>query len=212
MSGVLVSIQVGRPQVIPGAEPWVTSIFKVPVAGPIRLDTCNLEGDEQADLSVHGGPDKAICVYSVDHFAAWSSALGAGEFGPGAFGENFSVRGMAEDTVFLGDVYEVGTSTVQVSQPRSPCWKLGKRWGRLDMPRLVLRSGRTGWYFRVLKPGHVAANDRLSLMDRPCAEWSIVRVNQVFYPPKTGKDPAARRALADCAALSESWRAALLRE
>jgi MOSC domain-containing protein YiiM len=212
MSGELVSIQVGRPQIIDGSEPWETSFFKIPVAGRVRLETCNLEGDEQADLSVHGGPDKAVCVYSVDHFDAWSIVLGSQRCEPGAFGENFSVRAMAEDTVCLGDVYEVGTTTVQVSQPRGPCWKLGRRWGRLDMPRLVMRSGRTGWYFRVLKPGHVAAGDRFSLVDRPGPAWNILRVNEVFYARDPGKDSAARRALAECAALSESWRAALLRD
>ena len=96
MSGVLVSIQIGRPRTITGHEPWVTSFFKVPVTGPIRVDTNNLDGDEQADLSVHGGPDKAICVYSADHFAAWSSTVGLRDCGPGAFRENFSVRGLTE--------------------------------------------------------------------------------------------------------------------
>src|SRR5439155_21178943 len=113
---------------ITGHEPWVTSFFKVPVTGPIRVDTNNLDGDEQADLNVHGGPDKAICVYSADHFASWSSTVGLRDCGPGAFGENFSVRGLTEQTLFLGDVYEVGTSILEVSQPRGPCWKLARRW------------------------------------------------------------------------------------
>ena len=212
MSGVLVSIQIGRPRTITGHEPWVTSFFKVPVTGPIRVDTNNLDGDEQADLSVHCGPDKAICVYSADHFAAWSSTVGLRDCGPGAFGENFSVRGLTEQTLFLGDVYEVGTSILEVSQPRGPCWKLARRWRRLDLPRLVLKSGRTGWYFRVLKPGCVSAEQRLSLVDRPCAQWSIGRVNEVSYAPAAQRDPAARRALADCAPLADIWRASLLRD
>jgi MOSC domain-containing protein YiiM len=211
MSGVLASIQVGRPRVITERDPWVTSFFKVPVTGRVRLNTNNLDGDEQADLSVHGGPDKAICVYSADHFSAWSTTLHSANCGPGSFGENFSVSGLTEHTVFLGDVYQVGTSMVQVSQPRGPCWKLARRWRRMDLPRLVLKTGRTGWYFRVLQPGYVSTEQRLSLVDRPCAQWSIARVNEFSYAPVTLRDRAARRALADCAVLADTWRATLLR-
>jgi MOSC domain-containing protein YiiM len=198
--------------VIEDGEAWLSSIFKSPVSGRIQLASTNLDGDEQADLSVHGGPDKAVCVYSADHFADWRTVLAARELGPGAFGENFSVTGMSEQTVSIGDVFEVGTAVVQVSQPRGPCWKLGRRWGRLDLPRLVLRSGRTGWYFRVLSPGQVAADDPLVLTERQHADWSIARVNEIFYARDSERDPVARRALARCAALSESWRTALLRD
>ena len=145
---VVVSIHVGRPRVMAGEEPWVTSFFKSAVTGPLSLETDNLAGDEQADLSVHGGPDKAVCVYCADHFPEWSRVLRERDLGAGAFGENFSVSHMDETSVCVGDVYAVGTSLVQVSQPRSPCWKLAARWNRHDLPRLVLQSGRTGWDFR----------------------------------------------------------------
>jgi MOSC domain-containing protein YiiM len=210
-AAVVVSIQVGRPRAIAGDEPWVTSFFKAAVTGRIQLDTANLDGDEQADLTVHGGPDKAVCVYSADHFAEWRRVLAERELGAGAFGENFSVSHMDEDSACIGDVYAVGTAVVQVSQPRSPCWKLAARWNRLDLPRLVLKSGRTGWYFRVLQRGMVAAGDELSLADRPCGEWSIARVNQVSYASGRHKDAAARRALAACPPLAHTWRSWLLR-
>ena len=208
---VVVSIQVGRPRVMAGEEPWATSFFKSAVTGPLSVETDNLAGDEQADLTVHGGPDKAVCVYSADHFPEWSRVLREGDLGAGAFGENFSVSHMDETSVCVGDVYAVGTSLVQVSQPRSPCWKLAARWNRPDLPRLVLQSGRTGWYFRVLQRGVVSAGEELSLSDRPCGEWSIARVNDVSYATGRHKDAAARRALAACAPLALTWRTWLLR-
>jgi MOSC domain-containing protein YiiM len=150
-------------------------------------------------------------VYSGDHFPEWRRLLEEPEFAAGGFGENFTVSGIDENSVALGDIYAVGTSLVEVSQPRSPCWKLAARWNRLDLPRLVLKSGRTGWYFRVLQPGVVAAGQELSLVERPCAEWTIARVNEVSYATGRHKDPAARRALAACSALAAPWRAWLLR-
>jgi MOSC domain-containing protein YiiM len=207
----VVSIQVGRPRTVAGEEPWVTSFFKTPVTGPLGLETNNLDGDEQADLRVHGGPDKAVCVYSANHFPEWRRILSESDFGAGAFGENFSVSHMDEDSVCVGDVYAIGTAVVQVSQPRSPCWKLAARWNRADLPRLVLKSGRTGWYFRVLQRGLVTRGDELSLSDRPCGEWSIARVNEVSYATGRHKDATARRALSACAPLARVWRQSLLR-
>ena len=169
------------------------------MTGPLSVETDNLAGDEQADLTVHGGPDKAVCVYSADHFPEWSRVLREGDLGAGAFGENFSVSHMDETSVCVGDVYAVGTSLVQVSQPRSPCWKLAARWNRPDLPRLVLQSGRTGWYFRVLQRGVVSAGEELSLSDRPCGEWSIAPSTTSHTPP------GATRTLR----LAARWRPAL---
>jgi MOSC domain-containing protein YiiM len=210
-SPLLVSIQVGRPQVIADGEPWETSFFKTRVTGPIRLRTGNLDGDEQADLRVHGGPDKAVCVYSADHYPEWARVLGWDASPAAAFGENFTVSGLDEHSVSIGDVYAIGTALVQVSQPRGPCWKLARRWDRPDLTALVLKSGLTGWYFRVREPGVVAAGDAFSLAERSCPEWSVARVNDVFYATGRRRDPAARRALAGCAALTATWRASLLR-
>ena len=204
---ILLSVQTGHPLSLPHADgQWLSSIHKRPVETPLRLDHLNLEGDEQADLTVHGGPDKAVCAYSADHFAYWQATLRRPDLGPGAFGENFTVGGMDEATVCLGDVFAVGTALVEVSQPRSPCWKLGRKWDRLDLPKLVLRAGKTGWYFRVRQPGQVAAGQEFRLVERPYAQWTIDEVNRVAYAKKTGDMLAARRELASCPALSEAWR------
>ena len=208
----LLSIQVGRPRSRPHPDgEWLSSIYKHAVSAPVRLDPLNLEGDEQADLNVHGGPDKAVCVYSADHFAYWQEALGRSDLGAGAFGENFTVNGLDETTVCLGDVFAVGTVLVEVSQPRGPCWKLGRKWDRLDLPKLVLKAGKTGWYFRVRQPGQVAAGEDIRLVERPYARWTIVEVNRVGYS-KTNEMAAARHELASCPALAESWRVDLAGE
>ena len=202
----LLSIQVGRPSSRPHPDgPWLSAIYKHPVKAPVRLDPLNLDGDEQADLNVHGGRDKAVCVYSADHFAYWQVALGRPDLGAGAFGENFTVSGLDEATVCLGDVFAVGTVLVEVSQPRGPCWKLGRKWDRLDLPKLVLKAGKTGWYFRVRQPGQVAAGEEVRLVERPYPQWTIVEVNRVGYS-KTKEMAAARRDLASCPALADSWR------
>ena len=203
----LLSIQVGRPasHEHPDGQ-WRSAIYKHTVDTPVRLDLLNLEGDEQADLNVHGGRDKAVCVYSADHFAYWQEALGRPDLGAGAFGENFTVSGLDEKTACLGDIFAVGTVLVEVSQPRGPCWKLGRKWDRLDLPKLVLKAGKTGWYFRVKQPGRVAAGEDIRLVERPYAQWTIVEVNRVAYAKKTREMAAARRELASCAALAESWR------
>ena len=140
----LSSLNIGKPTHIEGAEPWTSGIFKYPILGRVTLSQTNLQGDGQADLKVHGGPDKAVCVYSADHYPLWRQQLGVEECGPGWFGENFSVEGQSETQVAVGDTYQIGTAVVQISQPRAPCWKLGRRWNRLAMPKLVVQSGRTG--------------------------------------------------------------------
>ena len=206
MTARLVSLNVGRPMHIEGDEPWTSGIFKTPVQGRIHLSLQNLTGDGQADLRVHGGPDKAVCVYSADHFPFWTDELAEPRCGPGWFGENFSVAGQTESDVAVGDTYRVGTALVQISQPRAPCWKLGRRWNRLDMPKLVVQSGRTGWYLRVLETGDVEQGDELTLVDRPFAHLTIDAVNAAAYSRGGTVDTAAARELANCPALAESWR------
>jgi MOSC domain-containing protein YiiM len=205
MAAQLTSLNVGRPAYIRDGEPWTTGIHKSPVSGPVRLAAKNLDGDGQADLTVHGGPDKAVCVYSVDHYPFWREELGVRECGPGWFGENFSVTGQTESSVSIGDVYRIGSAVVQVSQPRAPCWKLGRRWDRLDMAKRVIQSGKTGWYLRVLEPGIVECGDVLTLVDRPFGRWTIEAVNDAAYGRSSVADAA--RELAACPALSDAWRA-----
>ena len=206
MPARLISLNIGLPAYRAEGEPWTSGIYKSPVAGRIHLAEDNLAGDGQADLKVHGGPDKAVCVYSADHYPFWREHLGVSDCGPSWFGENFSIEGQTETDVAIGDTYRIGTAVVQISQPRAPCSKLGRRWSRLDMPKLVLQSGRTGWYLRVLEPGDVASGETLTLVDRPFPRWTIDVVNAVAYSRGGTVDVEAARELADCPALAESWR------
>jgi MOSC domain-containing protein YiiM len=181
----LLSIQVGQPKRYgtvgakdPMHKPWTTSFFKAPVSGPVWLGQTNLAGDAQADLRVHGGPDKAVNAYAAEHYAYWQQTLGRPDFTHGAFGENFTVEGMNEETVCLGDVYQIGEAIVEVSQPRGPCWKIARRWQLKNLTAQVAQTGYTGWYFRVLREGQVQAGDDIRLLKRPHPEWSIARANQ----------------------------------
>jgi MOSC domain-containing protein YiiM len=205
----LVSVQVGRPRDMRDDDPWVSAIFKDVVSGGVRLNATNLVGDQQADLSVHGGPDKAVCVYSADHLPFWRETLVRNDMTTGAFGENFSLTGVTEDDVCIGDVYEVGTAVVQISQPRSPCWKLARKWWRLDLPKIVVQEGKTGWYFRVLRTGDVAAGQELRRIDREYPQWTITEANRLAYARKTGELRAERHRFAECEALSAAWRASM---
>jgi MOSC domain-containing protein YiiM len=207
-SELLVSVQVGLPQTVEDEPSWLTSIHKGSVEGPVRLHQDHLDGDRQADPRVHGGPDKTVCVYAIEHFNAWKVELGIPEIGPGAFGENFSVAGQSESTVCVGDTYRVGSSTVQVSQPRGPCWKVARRWNRPDLARRIRETGRTGWYLRVLAPGLVTPGDRLERLERPYPEWTIERVNTLSYDRHASTEELL--ALAACPLLAASWRDGIL--
>ena len=208
----LLSLQVGRPaehvsELQDGQEAaWVSGIWKLPALGRVRLDLVNLDGDAQADLKNHGGPDKAVCCYAAEHYPDWRSALGKreSEFPHGAFGENWTLVGMTEDTVCIGDTYTVGTARVQVSQPRMPCWKLGRRWERPGLPLEVSGSGRTGYYLRVLEPGEVGAGDMMTLTERPLPLWPVARVNRAMYADKADANLAEE--LSRLPLLAEAWR------
>ncbi len=156
----MISVNVSRPLTIVDQGRVIrTGIFKEPVAGRVRLGRLNLEGDAQADLRVHGGPDKAVYAYPVEHYEYWKQVLERSVLSLGQFGENLTVEGLQEDRVRLGDVFRVGTAVVQVTQPRSPCNKLGIRMGSKDFPRLFQASNRSGFYLRVLEEGEVGAGD-----------------------------------------------------
>ena len=143
----------------PGKPP--SAIGKERVRGAQQITHAGFADDAQADLSVHGGCDKAIHHYATDHYRLWQAEgqMAAGT-GPAAFGENIATVGMTEDTVCIGDILRLGTAVVQVSQGRQPCWKLGLHTGNAGMPALFTRSGRTGWYYRVLEPGRGSARGR----------------------------------------------------
>jgi MOSC domain-containing protein YiiM len=201
----LVSVRVGRPKTIEDPERWVTAIFKDAVEAPILLRSTNLEGDRQADLRVHGGVDKAVCVYSGDHYPAWRAELGRPDMGYGGFGENFTASGQTESDVCLGDRFRVGDAIVEVSQPRGPCAKLARRWDRPDLAKLVILSGRSGWYLRIVEEGHVQTGQPLQLIERPFPQWTIGRVNHVTYGLTEGARDA-RTELVSCPALARSWQ------
>lgn len=200
----VVSLQVGLPRLMDAhGQPWTTATFKDPVSGKVALSWEGLNGDGQADLVNHGGVDKAVLVYSDDHAERWRRELFPEGLPPGAFGENFTVQGLTEANVCLGDVFQVGSARVQVSQPRQPCWKQARRYAMNDLVVRIVRTGRTGWYLRVLTEGHVEAGDVMTLLERPHPEWTIERANQVMHVAKTNRELSLE--LAACPALAQSW-------
>ena len=196
----------GAPNVMD--RPWESSIFKTPTTERVQVHAEHIAGDSQADTKHHGGPDKAICVYPAAHYAYWAERLDR-ELDVPAFGENICVTGQDEASVYLGDVYRVGSALVQISQPRSPCWKLARRWRHKQLALWVQQTGFTGWYLRVLEEGSIQRDDALELVERPAPELSIERVNVARY----GEEPDAEllERLSTSALLSSSWREALAR-
>ena len=160
-----------------------SAIDKRPLAGAVHIGELGLEGDEQGDLRVHGGVDKAVHQYAFDHYTAWRQDLGVLPLlqAPGAFGENISTRGLTEADVCLGDRFVLGDALLEVSQGRQPCWKLNDRFGIPDIARRVQDSGRSGWYYRVLEPGTVQAGDALELLARPHPHWPLPRLAELLY-------------------------------
>ncbi len=186
-----------------------SAIAKTPILGPQRVGFLGIEGDEQADLSVHGGPDKAIHHYPRDHYAFWRERLAdhalLGQ--PGAFGENVSTNGVVESSVCIGDRFRLGSALVEISQGRQPCWKLGHRFGISSVPATVVSSGRSGWYYRVIEEGAVAAGDTLDLVERPLPDWTVARVFALLIGGAGKREGAALRSLANMEALAVNWRA-----
>jgi MOSC domain-containing protein YiiM len=189
-----------------GTRAVPSGIAKTPVKRPVFLTETGFVGDEQGDERHHGGAEKAVHHYPFDHYGAWIGETGAERLlsAPGAFGENLSTIGLTEQEVAVGDVFSLGGALIQVSQGRQPCWKLDERFSRRGMARAVQRSGRTGWYLRVLVPGSVSPSDALVLVDRVTPEWTIGRIWKAFYV-----DVLNRReleAISNLATLAGSWR------
>jgi len=211
---LLLSIQVGLPRVLgtenasdPMDRPWSTSFFKEALEGPIWLGRTNLAGDGQADLKHHGGPEKAVLGYAAQHYPVWRMELNRPELEYGAFGENFTIAGLTEESICIGDTYAIGGACVQVSQPRQPCWKLSRRWRIKDLALRVQTTGWTGWYFRVLKEGYVEQNLPLILLNQPFPQWTIARANEIMHHQCSNRDAAAE--LAACPLLAPNWRQTL---
>ncbi len=185
-----------------------SAIAKLSVAGPVAVNLLGLDGDEQADIVHHGGPDKAIHHYPADHYDFWRSEIGEHPLlaAPGGFGENISALGLIEQEVCIGDVFRLGTALVEVSQGRQPCWKLGHRFGIPALAAKVVATRRSSWYYRVLEPGRVAAGDALALVDRVLPHWSIGRVFGLLVGGDGKREPEALCALAALEVLADPWR------
>lgn len=188
---------------------WTSGIFKEPVNKPVRISKVGLEGDGQADLKNHGGPEKAVFVYPASHYKEWTSELENAQIQAGAMGENFSIKGLDETNVCIGDIFEVGEVLIQVSQPRQPCWKPARRYKILDLALQIQKTGRTGWYFRVIKEGFVMEKDSMKLIERPYPDWTIARCNEVMHEKK--EDVEATKQLANCEYLAPNWKDTLIK-
>ena len=202
----LISINVGLPREITHrGQAITTGIFKAPVAGTVRLGRLNLAGDGQADLRVHGGADKAVYVYPFEHYAFWAGELGRHDFSHGQFGENFTTTGLLEDGVCIGDVFEIGEARVQVTQPRTHCFKLGIRMAEKDFPARFTAANSTSFYLRVLEEGRVAAGDAIERVE--CAAGSMT-VREVFHLRHVGGTRTEYERAARLPGLASSWRVA----
>jgi MOSC domain-containing protein YiiM len=202
------SLNVGVPRAIAvNAGTITTAIYKEPVAGRIKLRRLNLDGDRQADLTVHGGPYKAVYCYPHEHYAYWKKSMPNRDLPIGIFGENFTTEGMFEDTVHLGDEFAVGTAEVTVTQPRLPCYKLNLRFDDGFMVKRFLASGKSGFYLSVKKAGEVAAGDEFEVVARDPQEISISEFNRLYIAKHyTPADVAAIARLEKIPALPEDWK------
>jgi MOSC domain-containing protein YiiM len=194
------SVQPLGPRAVP------SGIDKAAVTGRAWLGREGFRGDEQGDRKHHGGPEKAVHHYAFEHYARWREAIGEHDLltRPGAFGENLSTIGLTEAQIAIGDTFRAGGAVIQVSQGRQPCWRLNLRFGLPDMALRVQTSGRTGWYYRVIQEGFVAAGDDLVLVDRLSPERTIERLWRALYVDTLNVDEFA--AMAELAHLPESWR------
>ena len=206
--GKLRSVNVSGPKTFQAGEATiVTSIFKEPVTGRVMLRELNLDGDRQADLLAHGGPHAAVYVYPYEHYPFWAEQLGRDDFTPGQFGENFTVEGLFEDEVHIGDQFRVGEALVQVTQPRSPCYKLAFKMNEPTFVKQFTKAQRVGFYLSVLEVGEVGAGDPI---ERVKADPHQISVRDVFHLVFFDKEnrAAAEKAL-QIDALGPSWRGAI---
>ncbi len=177
-----------------GAE--LSAITKRPREGAVQVLIEGLAPDEQADRSVHGGPEMALHLYPLDHHAWWRGEIGDHPAldEPGGFGSNLAVTGLTEDMVHIGDRFRLGSALIEISQPRQPCWKIEHRFGRKGMVAQIVQTGRCGWYFRVLETGEVAAGDSLERVALGAADWSVARVFRALVAGKATPDELAQLA------------------
>jgi MOSC domain-containing protein YiiM len=201
----IISLNVGLPRlVLRDGEPVSTGIFKEPIDGRVMMRTLNLDGDRQADLSVHGGPSKAVYVYPAEHYDSWKRELPEMNLPWGMFGENFTTTGLLETEINIGDKFRIGTAEVMVTQPRMPCYKLGLKFGRPDIIKRFLQSERTGFYLAVLKEGEVGTGDEFEPLARDANDVRVSDITRLYTREKHNAK-LLRRAI-EVEALPESWR------
>ena len=183
-----------------------SSFDKRPVDDPVAVGVEGLVGDTQTDRRYHGGPDKAVHFYPADHYAFWADLIPdlAPRFVAGGFGENLSASGLTEDQVFVGDHWQMGSVIFEVAQGRQPCWKVDARFNRDGVVRQVVKTGRSGWYFRVIQPGVIVAGENMQLVVRPQQTWSVARVTAAILLKRA--TPAEFADLARLPALAQGWR------
>jgi MOSC domain-containing protein YiiM len=201
----LISLNVGKPHLMVYKGATInTSIFKKAVSGRVTLRTLNLDGDRQADLSVHGGPYKAVYAYPSEHYEYWRQELPDANLPWGGFGENFTTEGLGEEELHVGDRLRIGSATVMVRQPRMPCYKLAAKFQRDDMIQSFLNSGRSGFYFSVEQEGEVREGDSIELVSQNQGGITIAEINRLFVHEKYNHD-LLQKAIAT-EALPEAWR------
>ena len=198
-----VNVSLGK-EVTYKSKTVTTGIFKEPVNDRVMLRTLNLDGDRQIDLKGHGGPFKAVCVYSIEQYELWQKELGRDDFRHGQFGENFTVDGMPDDKTHVGDVFRVGNALVQVTQPRVPCYRLGIKMGSPEFPKKFLQSNRVGFYMRVLQEGEVGAGDLIELVETDPQRMTVEEINRLLYFDSQNMEDAKKALHID--ALSPGWR------
>jgi MOSC domain-containing protein YiiM len=190
----LISVCVGLPREVSWkGKPVTTGIFKQPVAGRVMMRSLNLDGDRQADLTVHGGAEKAIYAYPMEHYAYWQQELPNEALPWGAFGENLTIEGLSETTVNIGDCFRIGTAEVMVTQPRFPCFKLNLKFGRDDMVKRFLNSRLSGIYFSVVQEGEVGKGDPIELVRRDENNITVADIVQIYV--REANDDLVRRAI-----------------
>ena len=205
----IVSVNVGMPRDVVWRGMTVrTGIFKEPVDGPVMISELNLAGDKQADLTVHGGAQKAVYGYPAEHYEYWQKALPDVSFSWGKFGENLTTEGLREDTLCIGDRLRIGSAVLMVTQPRMPCYKLDLRFDRDDMISRFLMSGRSGFYFSVIESGEVAVGSKVEILTRDPHRVTVVDILRLYLGQT--RDPELLRRATNIPALPGSWKAQLL--
>jgi MOSC domain-containing protein YiiM len=201
----IVSVNVGLPREVTWQGKLVTTgIFKKPVDGPVMMRTLNLDGDGQADLTVHGGVSKAVYAYPSEHYDYWRAELPGVDLPWGMFGENFTTEGLLEEAIYIGDKFRIGEAEVMVTEPRMPCYKLGIKFGRADIIKRFLASRRTGFYFAVVREGMVGAGDAVELIGREQQKISVADITRLYAFEKD--DLKSLRRAIEVEALPENWK------